>query len=78
MKMTAEWGPLDYDMETAINDRLRDGWYLLCAPAVEWLDLYDTGAGKTPHVVLWFCDEPPYDNWVGHNGEQRCEVTPAS
>lgn len=73
MRIASEYGQLTTELEDIVNRRLRDGWFLLGPPAVAWPDANVTG--NVPYAVFTFCDEPPYDNWVGRNGVQRVGAT---
>lgn len=63
MHITWEFGPMDHELEQAVNRRLMDGWYV----ASHHLDFAPVGSltGAPPFAVFIFADEPPGDDiWV--------------
>ena len=69
MRIAFEYGFVDTGLEDIINRRMRDGWFLAGPPQFHW-----NAAGEVS-VAVAFCDEPPYDNWVGPHGVQRVGAT---
>lgn len=72
MLLEWEFGSMTDEMQSLVNRRLRDGWHLLGPPIVEIRE----NEGRIPYAVFVFCDESPYEQWLGgENGMQRSDFT---
>lgn len=60
-RLAWEYGPMDLDLQTAVNRRLADGWFVVAheiTPPERWV-------GGIPYGVFILGDQPPSDDiWI--------------